>query len=104
MIIPDTIKQRLISELKLEEYSQDTQQQVIDGMTTVIMQRALVEFTAVLPEEKHEELVTLSTAEETEALRTFLTQNIPNFEDIVRDAAADEIRIFLKAKENDFKE
>ncbi|XKT74653.1 MAG: DUF5663 domain-containing protein [Patescibacteria group bacterium UBA2163] len=104
MLIPDTIKQRLVSELNIRDYSQDTQEKIVAGMIEIITQRTLTDLAAALPEHMREELFALAEAGDQEKLLAFTTQHIPNFETIARDAVSDEIQTFHQARENDFKE
>ena len=101
---PNDIQQAIRSALKLEEYPENVQNQIIEELATIIMKRALVELTASVPEEKRETFLTLVESGETKELGAFVEEYIPQFETIVRESVNTEVQAFLDAQEKSFQE
>ncbi|MBT3355831.1 hypothetical protein HN784_01120 [bacterium] len=75
----------LIKELGINDLPQEQREETLTQMSEVIQQRIVLRIVEELPADKKEGFadVVNNSAEEPEAIDTFLTENLPNVEELV---------------------
>lgn len=80
------IMEALVNELNIKHLPQEQQDEILNNLGEIAMQRALLDIFTALPEEKHEALQKLIAENNEEATQTFLAAEVPSIAEIVRNA------------------
>ena len=82
------------SELGIENFSPEDQEEIISSFGAVALQAATVAILSALPERKREEFADLSERNDQEGIQEFLGREVPDYEARVGTAVAEEVRRF----------
>jgi hypothetical protein len=90
----DEIQKAVAEELGIEGLTSEEQQELIAQMSGIMLKAATIALLDNLPEAKRAEFVAIAEKQDEAALKRFLETELPNSEEVVRSAVADEIRRF----------
>ena len=92
--MPDDLQHAIAAELGIENLSSEEQQEVVARMSGVLLKAATIAVLEALPEEKRQAFMDLAEAGDQEGIKAYLAKELPESENIVRTAIAEEVRRF----------
>ncbi len=91
---PDEIQKKVADDLGIGDLSDEEQKKIIADFGGVALQASTVAVIEALPAERRNEFAQLLQAGDEEAVATFLGANLPDHENVARQAVAAEIQRF----------
>lgn len=90
----DEITARIAADLGISSLPLEEQQKIISQFGEVALKAATIAVAQKLSDADREEFIKLAEAGDATAIKTFLDREVPNHEDLVKTAIADEITRF----------
>jgi len=91
---PDDIQKKVAGDLGISDLSDEEQKKIIADFGGVALQASTVAVIEALPADKRDQFAQLLQAGDEEAVATFLGTNLPDHENVARQAVAAEIQRF----------
>ena len=88
---PQDIHARIVAELQIDHLSQEEQDQIVEALGEVLLERATYEVMRVIPESEYETLDRLTAEGREEDMQAIIKRYVPNVEQIVAQAVQDGI-------------
>lgn len=95
-IYSDTIREEIIRELKLEGFTEDEKNEIVDFIEENCVLQVHLDILAALPEEDKDEFFKVCERTNPERIQAFLMEKLPNFKEIVQNASAKVVQEFVK--------
>ncbi len=90
----DDVQMRIASDLGIEGLSSDEQRQLIMQFGAVALQASIYAVLAAVPEGKRDEFSKLTESKDEAGVAAFLASEVPNHEELAKQAVAAEIQKF----------
>ena len=92
--VHDELTARIANDLGIQDIPADKQQELIGQFGEIALKAATLAVIGKLAEDKRDEFMKLSEAADAEALKAFLDREVPNHEELAKQAVAEEVRRF----------
>lgn len=90
-INPDEIRARIIADLELAHLTKDEQDQIIEALGEVLLERATYEVMSRIPEDALESLDALAESSTDDAMQAAIKKYVPDVEEVVMRAVSEGI-------------
>src|SRR5665647_2512739 len=96
--MPDEIAAAIATDLDITTLPIEEQQTLISQFGEIALKAATLSVLGKLPDEKRETFAKLAEAGDATALKAFLDQEVPDHEEIVKAAVAEEVKRYKEFK------
>jgi Protein of unknown function (DUF5663) len=87
----DDVRGRIVAELEIDHLTQEEQDQIVEALGEVLLERATFEVMRLIPESEYETLDELTEAGRDEDMQAIIRKYVPNVEEVVAQAVQDGI-------------
>jgi ATP phosphoribosyltransferase len=88
---PEDIRATIVTELQIDHLSEDEQNQIVEALGEVLLERATYEVMRNIPESEYETLDKLTEEGRDEDMQAIIRKYVPNVEAVVAQAVQDGI-------------
>lgn len=83
--------------LNIEDLPQESQNEIIQKMSEIVLERVMIEILDTLPEEQKESFKVLVESSDHQKIGDFIKANVPDINSLVETVVNDEVRRFKEA-------